>query len=103
LINTSSEPWYFLKKEKTVQRFISGFTPWHITFGTYGTRLHGSHRPTVDKQHNQRGTPFLALDAQREQAALACMKDPCRLLIAQQRAHMASRCGDWSSDGWGSS
>jgi REP element-mobilizing transposase RayT len=28
-------------------------TSWHITFGTYGTR------PTVDKQHNRLGTPFL--------------------------------------------
>jgi hypothetical protein len=34
-------------------------TPWHITFGTYGTRLHGSFAPTVDKLHNERGTDFL--------------------------------------------
>jgi REP element-mobilizing transposase RayT len=34
-------------------------TSWHITFGTYGTRLHYGPRPTVDKQHNRRGTPFL--------------------------------------------
>jgi len=70
------------------QRFIPGFTPWHITFGTYGTRLHGSHRPTVDRQHNQRGTPFLASDAQRQQAAQACMKNPARWFTAQQRAYV---------------
>ena len=25
---------------------------WHITFGTYGARLHGDERPTVDRNHN---------------------------------------------------
>jgi len=85
-----------------VQRFISEFTPWHITFGTYGTRLHGSHRPTVDKQHNRRGTPFLALDAQREQAAQVRMKDPFRLLIAQQRAHIEEQLpAICQRGGWG--
>lgn len=46
-------------------QFIPGRTPWHITFGTYGTRLHGSPAPTVDKQHNERGTPFLFKNVDR--------------------------------------
>lgn len=34
-------------------------TTWHITFGTYGTRLHYGARPTVDRRYNRFGTPFL--------------------------------------------
>lgn len=48
-----------------VQRFSPPLTPWHITFGTYGTRLHGSAAPTVDKQHNDIGTPFLTKNVVR--------------------------------------
>ncbi|MFA7235386.1 MAG: hypothetical protein WC058_00860 [Phycisphaeraceae bacterium] len=40
-------------------------TTWHITFGTYGTRLHGDDRPTVDREHNQRGEAFIEADAER--------------------------------------
>jgi hypothetical protein len=38
---------------------VRGF---HITFGTYGTRLHGDLRGTVDRDHNQFGTPVLGFD-----------------------------------------
>ncbi len=41
-------------------------TSWHITFGTYGTRLHYGLRPTVDKQHNRFGTPFLPFNPAEE-------------------------------------
>ena len=34
-------------------------TTWHITFGTYGTRLHYGPRLRVYKRHNRYGTPFL--------------------------------------------
>ena len=47
------------------QQFVQGMTPWHITFGTYGTRLHGTFAPTVDKQHNALGTEFLSKNAAR--------------------------------------
>ena len=40
-------------------------TTWHITFGTYGTRLHGDDRPTVDRDHNELGEPFLEPDPKR--------------------------------------
>jgi REP element-mobilizing transposase RayT len=43
-----------------------GLTPWHITFGTYGTRLHGDERPTVDRDHNTYGRPFLGANERRE-------------------------------------
>ena len=32
---------------------------YHITFGTYGTRLHGDERGTVDRRHNTPGNPVL--------------------------------------------
>ncbi len=32
---------------------------YHITFGTYGTRLHGDPRGTVDKTHNKPGDPIV--------------------------------------------
>jgi len=32
---------------------------YHITFGTYGMRLHGDERGTVDRRHNQFGEPLL--------------------------------------------
>ncbi len=32
---------------------------YHITFGTYGTRLHGGDAPTVSRPLNRRGDPFV--------------------------------------------
>ena len=32
---------------------------YHITFGTYGTRLHGDPKGTVDRAHNRPGDPIL--------------------------------------------
>jgi hypothetical protein len=34
-----------------------------ITFTTYGARLHGSARGSVDDEHNVYGTPLLQVDA----------------------------------------
>jgi len=39
---------------------------WHITFGTYATRLHDDDRPTVDRRHNQPDTPFPDADPDRQ-------------------------------------
>jgi REP element-mobilizing transposase RayT len=35
---------------------------YHITFGTYGTRLHGDERGTVDRSMNQPGDPIIGAD-----------------------------------------
>jgi len=35
---------------------------YHITFGTYGTRLHGDSRGTVDRPMNQPGDPIIGAD-----------------------------------------
>jgi hypothetical protein len=54
-------------------------TPWHITWGTYGTRLHGGERATVDRQHNHRGEAFIGRDPWREDLTSAILNfDPIR-------------------------
>jgi hypothetical protein len=50
-------------------------TAWHITVGTYGTRLHGADAPTVDRRHNQRGAPFLSPDLERVRVETQLMID----------------------------
>jgi hypothetical protein len=35
---------------------------YHITFGTYGTRLHGDPRGTVDRSMNRPGDPIIGAD-----------------------------------------
>lgn len=37
----------------------------HLTWGTYGTRLHGDPRCTVDRKNNQYGEPVLDYDQHR--------------------------------------
>lgn len=58
---------------------------YHITWGTYGTRLPGTDRPHVDRDHNQYGAPLAPTDPQREQAARARMKgDPVYLTMDER-------------------
>lgn len=56
-------------------------TTWHITFGTYATRLHDDPRPTVDRRHNRVNTPFPPPDTDRQQQPT----DPPLLLTLAQR------------------
>jgi len=67
-----------------VQELDPERTCWHITFGTYGTRLHGSSRPTVDLRHNIPGTPFLPRDARREVVSRERMRFEPVALTAEQ-------------------
>ena len=60
-------------------------TSWHITWGTYGTRLHGSQRPTVEREHNKRGEAFVAANPQREQAIKAILNFPPVRFTEEQR------------------
>ncbi|MEM6756950.1 MAG: hypothetical protein AAF586_07270 [Planctomycetota bacterium] len=56
---------------------------WHITFGTYATRLHNDPRPTVDRRHNRRNTPFPAADPPRQRPP----SHPPLYLTLEQRRH----------------
>lgn len=60
-------------------------TPWHITFGTYADRLHGDLRPTVDREHNVPGTPFLPTNRARLNRELATQLLPAVTLTPEQR------------------
>lgn len=58
-----------------------------ITFTTYGTWLPGSAKGlgSVDEEHNVYGTPFVAPDAAREQAARDAMEQPPYEMSAAER------------------
>ncbi len=59
---------------------------YHITFGTYGTRLHGDPRGMVGRQHNTPGTPVLGYDGHRwEQEKNNLRFPPVRLTREQMR------------------
>lgn len=78
-----------------------GRTVWHITVGTYGSRLHGSDEPTVDREHNQRGTPFLGRDDQRRRDEAASMRAGAVYLTPEQRrAIEAALPGICTRGGW---
>jgi hypothetical protein len=47
------------------QYLSAGLTTWHITWGTYGARLHGGDRPTVNRYHNKPGEPYVGPDMHR--------------------------------------
>jgi hypothetical protein len=71
-----------------LQYFNPLLTPWHITFGTYGARLHGSTAPTADKQHNKRPEAFLPPNVARIQSDRERMKFPPRYLTHDQRLYV---------------
>jgi len=48
----------------------------HLTWGTYGTRLHCDSRNTVDRQHNQYGEPVLGFDEHRWDHEKTLLKFP---------------------------
>ncbi len=59
---------------------MSGPLAYFITFTTYGTWLHGRDPGSVDRQHNQPGTPFLPADALQENSRrLSLRQAPYRL------------------------
>jgi REP element-mobilizing transposase RayT len=58
---------------------------YHVTFGTYGSRLPGSSKPYVDRWHNQYGQPLPQPNPKREQTARQRMKFSEVHLTLQQR------------------
>jgi hypothetical protein len=49
---------------------------YHITWGTYGTRLHGDPRGTVDRTHNEYKSPILKFDEHRWEEEKSKLKYP---------------------------
>ena len=66
-------------------------TAWHITWGTYGARLHGGERPTVERPHNNPGEAFVAPDPALERAARTRMVAPPVRLTQAQRTWIESQ------------
>ncbi|MFG0312874.1 MAG: transposase [Phycisphaerales bacterium] len=74
---------------------------YYLTWSTYGTRLHGDQRGSVDHEHNQVGAAWLRPNVKRERAALASLRQaplvlesPMRTVVAHAiRDHAAIR--DW--------
>jgi REP element-mobilizing transposase RayT len=58
---------------------------YHISFTTYGTRLHGDPRGTVDDAHNISGTPYLAEDTILNEHRAQSLKHPPVILDARMR------------------
>src|SRR5207244_284149 len=74
---------------------------YHITWGTYGTRLHGDERGTVDRSMNQHGEPIVGKDDGWQRMERSLLKFPPRVLTIEQRLFVEeivpSIClrGDW--------
>ena len=61
-------------------------TTWHITFGTYGTRLHGGKRATVDRRQDEPGEKFVQPHRPREEFERSRLKGgPIYLTLDERR------------------
>ena len=56
-----------------------------LTFSTYGTRLHGDARGTVDRSHNRAGQPLAGRDPDRAMKELLLLRFEPMLLVAARR------------------
>ena len=56
-----------------------------ITFSTYGAWLHGRDAGSIDKQHNEFGTPVLEPDPDRERSELSNLREEPYVLNADRR------------------
>jgi len=62
-----------------------GWTTWHITFGTYGTRLRGGERPSVSHREDRPGDPVIARDPELEAYDRRRLKGGAVFLSPQQQ------------------
>jgi hypothetical protein len=67
---------------------------YHITWGTYGTRLHGDHRGTVERGQTDYGAPVLGSDAFRWEKERARLKFPPVYLTPEQRRFVEATVPD---------
>jgi REP element-mobilizing transposase RayT len=56
-----------------------------ITFTTYGTRLHGGDKGSVDDQHNVYDTPLVQIDRRRERWSEARMAEMAYVMTPAER------------------
>jgi REP element-mobilizing transposase RayT len=58
---------------------------YHITFGSYGTRLHGDERGTIDRTMNKPGDPIVGRNEEWARMERALLKYPPVILSHEQR------------------
>ena len=63
---------------------------YHITFGTYGTRLHGDPRGTVDRKANKPGDPIIGAEPDWERMERSTLRFPPVLFDAGSRSFIES-------------
>ncbi|MEE9129086.1 MAG: transposase [Phycisphaerales bacterium] len=73
-----------------MHRLSPNMTTWHITWGTYGARLHGGDRATVDRREAAIGDRFVGRNEQREQAEKTIMRGDAVYLDHEQRRFVES-------------
>lgn len=73
-----------------MHQLAANLTTWHITWGTYGARLHGGFRATVDLKHNKRNQPFVEQNRQRENYEIKIMRGEAVYLNYEQRVFVES-------------
>jgi REP element-mobilizing transposase RayT len=56
-----------------------------ITFTTYGARLHGSEKGSVDDEHNVYGTPLVRTDPERQRRSQEAMTEPAYTMSPPER------------------
>ena len=71
-----------------MEKMIPGLTPWHITFGTYGARLHGGERRSVIRDKRSKTTTIIARDPDLEDLNRGQMRGAPVLLTHEQRAYI---------------
>ena len=64
---------------------------YHITWGTYGTRLHGDPRATVDRAQKSYGAPVLSLDTIRWEKEKARLRFSPIYLTLEQRQFIEAK------------
>ena len=75
---------------------------YHITFGTYGTRLHGDDRGSADRAHNAPGEPFLGPDVKRRKRETRLLhSEPIIFTSTQQRFIETAVPGVCKRGDWG--
>ena len=74
---------------------------YHITFGTYGTRLHGDARGTVDRRMNWPGEPIIGSDASWWGQERDRLRYPPVVLTGEQMGHAQASVPDiCTRGGW---
>jgi len=76
-------------------------TAWHITFGTYGDRLHGDARKTIERAHKERGDAVVGYDKAKLERARANLRyPPVRLTHGQREFVEQAAKGICERGGW---